>query len=204
MSLRDKLLGKNKRERAFQQGEQDFSLRMQPLEALCSSIVSATDKCSRIVTGRRDGAVASAADVFVFYEFLYFFLHLTMREAFELRFEPAKVEKLRAYLGPPMAAVVVDSFCGHWPEDRKSKLRSDFFDDLNAAEIEYAKCEPVLMSRDAPLTGNTLLAKLARRVAELAGHPHNPETMIVALSAAVDAIGEARLNERVADAGKVL
>jgi hypothetical protein len=139
-----------------------------------------------------------------------------MREACGLRFDLAMLEKLGAYLGPLVAAIAVDRFCAHWPEDRKSKLRSDFRDDLNAADFEYAKCEPVLMSKDTPLTSNTLLAKLVRRVIEAAEAAarlqplertlalQNPETMMVALSAAIEAIGELRLNERVAGVGKVL
>lgn len=217
MNLWNKLRGKNKCEGKFERVESDVRLRMEPLETLVLSIVAAADKCSRTVTGRPPaGAVASAADIFVLNEFMYFFLHLTMREAFELQFEPARLEKLGAYLAPLMAAAAVDSFCSRWPEDRKSKLRSDFCDDLNDADIAYAKCEPVLVSRDEPLTGNTLLAKLVGRVVEAREGAarlqplertlalQNPEMMMVALSAAVDAIGELRLNERVAGAGGAL
>lgn len=177
---------------------------LEPLKTLSLAIVTAADKSSRIITERRDGAVASTADIFVFSEFLCFFLHLTMREAFELRFQEVKMEKLRNYLGPLMSGTVVDSFFKHWPEDRKSKLRSEFFDMLNEVEVEYSMCEPLLMSKEEPLAGNTLLSKLAGRVAAAAGHPDDRETMLAALSAAVDATGEARLNELVARAGVAL
>jgi hypothetical protein len=176
----------------------------EPLETLSLAIVVAADKSSRIITGRRDGAVASTADIFVFSEFLCFFLHLTMREAFELRFQEVKMEKLRNYLGPLMSGTAVDSFFKHWPEDRKSKLRSDFFDMLNEVEVEYSMCEPLLMSKEGPLAGNTLLSKLAGRVAAAAGHPDDRKTMLAALSAAVDAIEEAHLNELEARTGVAL
>ncbi len=177
---------------------------LESLETLSLAIVTAADKSFRIITERRDGAVASTAGILVFSEFLCFFLHLTMREACELRFQEVKMEKLRNYLGPLMSGVVVDSFCKHWPEDRKSKVRSDFFDMLNEVEAEYSMCEPLLMSKQEPLAGNTLLSKLAGRIAAAAGHPDDRETMLAALPAAVDAIGEARLNELVAREGVTL
>ena len=94
------------------------------------------------------------------YELLYFFSHLTLRTAFAEGFTGAQIGKLQTFLGPLIVSTAVDSFCLHWPEDLKKKMRSEVYERLNYAEMEYAECMS-LSDPDDPLNRGTLIGRLA-------------------------------------------
>ena len=55
----------------------------------------------------------------MYYELLFFFIHITRRTAFEQGFNETQMGKLQAYVGPALAHVAVDTFFQHLPIDRK-------------------------------------------------------------------------------------
>lgn len=61
-------------------------------------------------------------------------------------------------------------FIGHWPDDLKTRIRSELYSNLNQAEEEYAQCkqlsEPILPPGRvrARLDDTALLSRLAFRV----------------------------------------
>jgi hypothetical protein len=85
----------------------------------------------------------------------------------------------------------------------KVKIRSEFYDNLNNAELEYSTSKE-LLSNENPLTGDSLLSKLGRNVAQLSGSPMNPTTMTLVIGWAVDAYKEMNLDSLVQEASKVL
>src|ERR1700739_1634177 len=100
---------------------------MRPLAELDLSIVTAADTCAkRVKPYLRPNPDLDAGHpelqvgyIYVFYEFLYFFLHMMNREAYQ-RLGPDKVAKLQERVGPSIRAVAADMFFGHWPEKFKS------------------------------------------------------------------------------------
>jgi hypothetical protein len=78
-------------------------------------------------------------EAFVFYEFIYFFMHLTMRHA-STQLAESQLRTLQRYLGPLISSVAIDSYFAHWPDDLKQKMTSEFYDKLNEAESEYTEC----------------------------------------------------------------
>lgn len=80
-------------------------------------------------------------------------------------------------------------------------MSSDFYANLNHAEIEYSHaCKERLSEK--PLTGNSLLSKLAQNVAELSGHSMNPVTMTLVITSAVDAYKDMNLDSLVSEVCK--
>src|SRR6266496_5920222 len=47
-------------------------------------------------------------EIYIFYEFIYFFMHLTIRQAFAILSTP-QMEKLQGYLGPLISSTAIDS-----------------------------------------------------------------------------------------------
>jgi hypothetical protein len=142
------------------------------------------------------------AQILVFHEFVYFFMHMTMRSAFE-QLREQQIEKLQSYLGPLISSTAVDSFFAHWPEDMREKIRDEFYEKLNDAELEYSTCKELLSEKN-PLTGDSLFTKLARNVAELSGNSMNPAILMLVITSGVDAYKGLKLDALVKNAGEVL
>jgi hypothetical protein len=110
-------------------------------------------------------------EIFMFYEFIYFYMHLTMRHAF-VQLTEAQTKKLQNYLGPLLSSIAIDSYFAHWPEELKHKMTGEFYEKLNEAELEYTECTQF----DSSVQGEkrlteklqALFMKLASNVSELA------------------------------------
>jgi hypothetical protein len=191
---------------------------MRPLEDLELSIVTAADTCAKRVkpylrsnpeldAGRPDLQVGY---IYVFYEFLYFFLHMMNREAYQRMGRPDKV-KLQELVGPSIRSVAVDAFFGHWPEKFKSGMRNSFYEKLNDAEMEYATCK-TLVSNTSPIDDTALCSRLAKNVLMLAGYGADTEELSAESAAfaklvqrsALEVLNNMNLGELVARAGAVV
>ena len=95
------------------------------------------------------GTISEEKRHYIFLEFLFFFLHFTSRQAYG-RLPQAKANSLIQTIGESLLSSVIDVFIGHWPEEYKTRIRSETYDNLNQAEEEYATCkqlqEPTLPS----------------------------------------------------------
>ncbi len=138
---------------------------------------------------------------YVVFEFLYFFMHLTNRCAHGI-LGPDKAA-LQEWVGPPIVHSVIEGFFGHWPDDLKEGIQAEFYEKLNESELEYAECRG-LIPEDRPLTGNSLLATLARNVAELLNDPMNPVTLTEIQCVAAEAFAKMDRDELVKTAGESL
>jgi hypothetical protein len=144
------------------------------------------------------GGPPSEPQMLTLYEFLYFFSHLALRTAVAKGFSDAQIGKLQGFLGPLLASCAVDSFCREWPEKLKARIRSEFYEKLNHAEIEYGECRG-LVSEDEPLNRNTLVGRLANNVADLWERPSDDVAKLAVVSAALEAFTAAKLDELVAE-----
>lgn len=141
--------------------------------------------------------------IYVLFEFIYFFMHMTNRIAFGKLGNEGRI-KLQGELGPLVIEPTIKSLFGHWPNKFKEGIKNEFYEKLNDAEMEYSGCNE-LLSKDHPFTSDkALFPKLARNVAELSGHPNNPEMLIQIITLSVDAWKNMRLEELVVAVGKQL
>ena len=140
--------------------------------------------------------------IYVLFEFIYFFMHMTNRIAFGNLGDERRI-KLQNELAPIIIDPTIESFFGHWPKKLKEGIESDFYMKLNDAEIEYSDCKQ-LLPKDNPFSDKALFSKLAKNVAELSGHSHNQEMLIQIITLSVDAWENMRLEELVDTVGKEL
>lgn len=110
--------------------------------------------------------------IHIYFEFIYFFMHLTNRIVFNIAGNDVR-SRFTAYFGNFMAELSIESIIGHWPQELKDKIRDSFFENLNDAELEYSTSKSLLWNKDNPLDGiigDSLLAKLTRNIAANCGY----------------------------------
>ncbi|MGD0076606.1 MAG: response regulator [Candidatus Binataceae bacterium] len=129
-------------------------------------------------------------------EFVYCFLHLTDRFAFQM-LGPEKRDPLVDRLGPLVAERFVENYVGHWPKDRKDQIKSDFYDTLNVATQEYARCRELVAEPIYSQEG--VCGKLAWRVGDTA-ECFDPLPMVQIAAAAAHFLVELDLPQLVEDA----
>ena len=104
-----------------------------PVRDICLSIVQAAENCKLVLKtdlNFEDKKEKDLAEMLVFYEYLYFFIHLTLRLALG-KFTETQMKKMREYMGPVIVGTAIDSYTKHWPEDLKEGMKNEFYDKLN-------------------------------------------------------------------------
>lgn len=177
-----------------------------PLGKLVEAILRAVDEAQRELAptlGVSLTGTPSQQRVLLFYELLYFFSHLTVRQAVGNGFSEPQIAKLQAVIGPMLASTAVDAFCKHWPAELKKKIQGEFFEKLNDAETEYAQCN-VVWSDEEPFSSMSIFGRMANNVAALWEQEQNPAIMAPVLSACIRAFGAMRLKENLKDVAAVI
>jgi hypothetical protein len=139
----------------------------------------------------------------VFYELLYFFIHLTMRTAVAHGLTETQISKLQDFLGPQLSRTAVDTFCRHWPLELKERIAHEFFEKLNDAEADYSQCR-ALMWGDEPFARESLIGKLSHNVAGVWGSPYNAAVMMAATASAVRAYKNLPLDKLIREVATVI
>jgi hypothetical protein len=135
-------------EKAIREARRQTDAVMEPITHLVVGIVSASWQCTQEVKLhlRINSEFTKAPhtpqeqDRYVFYEFLYFFIHLMNREAHR-RLPISKLEKLQQVIAPLILPSVVGGFFGHWPQKFKDGIERDLYTKLNDTEGEYSSCK---------------------------------------------------------------
>jgi len=140
--------------------------------------------------------------IYVLFEFICFFMHMTNRIAFGKLGNKRRI-KLQGKLAPLIIDSTIESLFGHWPKKLKERIKSDFYEKLNNAEVEYSNCKE-LLTKDKPFSDTSLFSKLSKNVAELSGHPDNPAMIILIITLSVDIWKNMKLEELIDAVGKEL
>lgn len=110
------------------------------------------------------------------YEFLFFFVHLVMRNAFHTLGDK-KRNKLQEVMGPILSDATTEAWMEDWPDDLKRKIKDEFFVNLDRAESEYARYKGLSPAPYESPKG-TLLWELGKNIASLSGYKNNPEVVM--------------------------
>lgn len=78
----------------------------------------------------------------VFFKFVYFFMHMTMRSAFSQLTEQ-QITKLQGNLDDLLA----DAFFADRSEDLKERIIGEFLAESNDAELEYSTCKELISEK---------------------------------------------------------
>jgi hypothetical protein len=177
-----------------------------PIFALATAIASAAMKGGQALKSKINADSEDKINeqfIYVCYEFLYFFLHLTDRMAYQ-KLGAERRSKLMDALEPLIVSPAVDAFFDHWPEEYKVRMRSEFRQKFNDAQRGYGECKG-MVSDTSPVTGNSLLSTFARNVAELCGNsPTNPLVHVIPYGIAVESYKQLDLANHIDAVGKVL
>jgi len=117
---------------------------MKPLGALGRTILLTSEKCR---DGVKPWILASDAkgrhrvEMIAFYEFVFFFTHLTMRFAFTVMTE-TEDKHLWKHLLKYVGAVSVDATFESMPDDFRKRMITEFCENMHRAEVQYVKCAP--------------------------------------------------------------
>ena len=141
-------------------------------------------------------------EIFAFDEFVYFFMHWTMRHAFILMTETEK-KHLGKHLSRMVASVSVDAYFQHWPDKFKKGMIADFCTNLQKAEVEYATCAPgdIFNGSEAEKARNydALFMTLGENVASTFGRQGDSELKLKIATLAVEQFGHLNLPGLVLD-----
>jgi hypothetical protein len=185
---------------------QDVERRTGPLAQLSLAIVKAADACSKALkssVAEQDQPKKQEREIYLFYEFIYFFMHLTMRSAFAHLSEP-QIMKLQKFLAPVIAGAAIDSFFLDCPVDLKRKMRSEFYQNLNNAELEYATSKELIPKSFRPITGNSLIEKLARNVTQIVADNTDIAIMMAVIEVSMSVRRDTKLDQLVSAASSAL
>jgi hypothetical protein len=129
---------------------------------------------------------------------------MSNRAAFSEGFSEEERRAFLQTLFPGLIATVIDLFTDDWPEEIQAKIRSETYRNIASAEAEYSTSKEVLSKDYKPLTGDSLLAKLSRNVAEKMEKEYNPEVLMQVTLAAFDELKTNDFPKLVADVRPVL
>jgi hypothetical protein len=113
-----------------------------PMSDLGMAIIKASVNCRDALKNQIKApteGVRLEREAYVLYEFIYFYMHMTMRCAQPV-LNKSQMEKLQSFLGPSISKTAIDSYFLHWPDDLKGKMINEFYEKLNETELEYTNC----------------------------------------------------------------
>jgi len=144
----------------------------------------------------------SERQIRLFYELLFFFSHVTLRAASAGGLDSPKIKRLQSYLGPLIAGTAVDTFFRDWPEERKAGIKTEFFENLNRSELEYAECRE-LMVKGEPYEDRSLFGRLQHNIGELF-ETVNPVSLGMAKQVPVEAFMRMQLDRLISGVATVI
>jgi hypothetical protein len=163
-------------------------LDTKPLGDLSLAILRATDSCQQAigpVFGFSGEGTPSPEQIQSFHEFLFFFMHVTLRSAVAEAYSEQQLRRLQNYLAPVVAGTAVDTFCKHWPTDIKKKLVAEFYSNLNNSEMEFTECKALISGELDPR--QTVVWRSAISVSSIWSRDGDPNAVLAVLKAEADA-----------------
>ena len=152
-------------ERILRSAEFDTQRVFRPLGAISVAIVQASTNCRdavSILLIPEDVTDRQEKEVFLFFEFIYFFMHATLRTAFG-RITHSKLKVIQCFLLSMIPATAIDSCFADLPDKLRSDLNEEFVEKLDEAELEYGSC-----TGDGEVS--RMFALLAGRLTHILGH----------------------------------
>jgi hypothetical protein len=110
---------------------------------------------------------------------------------------------MQEFMEPVIAGTAVGSYMLHSPKEMKDKMTDEFYEKLNEAKLEYARCKK-LAEKDKPFSDDAIFSKLGKIVAGLMGHENDPVSIDTVIRAALDEYAKMSLDKLVEEASKTL
>jgi len=172
---------------------------------LVANLVAAESCCNqvKVLLNKMNDDEKSIAKIDVYYEYMFFFIHMTERMAFNY-FTKKQMKILNEYLIMQLVPMAIDRFFSRSPAEVKESLTNEFMDKRNAAEISYTDSREIFSQKFDPLNSDAVFSKLGRSVATIMGEPYNPATIMLVIKYGADALMNMDLESLIKQARKVL
>ena len=174
-----------------------------PLQDIGMTIVKAAWTCSEGLKPEikiADDKERRIMEFRIFCQYLYFYMHLTMRTAYSQEMDSKQIETLAEFLGPLIVSTAIDSFSPHMAEDSKGKIEEHFYYELHEADTEYSASKELF---GGTLLDDSLLSKLVRKIEGLSGN-HNPLTHLKIIRSSWDAYEEMKPSYLIGEAKRIM
>jgi hypothetical protein len=173
-----------------------------PCKKILEEIVKASYDCANLLKENlaiEDDQEKQLSHSKTFYEFLYFYTHITLRWSSSIM-EEGQFRKMHAFIGPVIVDTATDTFFAHWPADKKAEIKAGIYEDLNETNIKYSSATEL----GGQLQEGSIIDIFVKRVADVNGRPMDKAIMSRVYCMAITTLDEMKLNDLVADAAKVL
>lgn len=144
---------------------QSYATALTSLSTLLFTVAyKCTEACKQSIDDKFGKDTNEAKFIFlrVFYEYIYFLLHVADRMVLS-GYGPAIRARFQEELYPLVQKGSTEAFCAHWPDEIKARINADFVDNINSANNDYASCKSVY-NQEAPLAVSSLIGKLGQRI----------------------------------------
>lgn len=201
MKIFTKLFG-SAREKKVLETRDKFRRKSSALRKIGKAVTIAADDCYRktqpLISFTEEKS-KQYASIRIYYEYLYFFRHLALKNAFN-RLSVMQMKVLHEYMAGAAIPRAVDIFLKQWPEELQAGMRNEFFKKLNDVEADYGNSRELFAKKD-PCTSDALTSKIGRNIAEIAGTPNHLTTIRTVIIVITDAFKTMKL-ERLVDKAK--
>lgn len=109
--------------------------------------------------------------VYLLFEFQYLLLHLVSRYS-AIEVGPEKRSALLEDIGPLVIEPTTKSVFGHWPDDLRNKIKSEYYENLAKSEYEYGCCKRV-WENDVENMNDIVIYRFGKNVAQVMGNEYN-------------------------------
>jgi len=156
------------------EAKEKFRKKTSALRNIGEAIAIATENCYRKtlpLLDFREERDRQLVNVYIYYEYLYFFRHLALREAFN-HLSISQMNILHEYIAGVFIPRTVDKFLKQCPEEMRPGLRIEFFKRLNDMEASYGNSRE-LFAKKNPCASDALTSKVSKNVMRIIGDPDN-------------------------------
>lgn len=195
----------------------DVERKHRPISNLVQAILLGSFSCGETLKPFLSASTQAEKDALytaVCYEFIYFFAHLVNRYALSILGNADRI-KLQNEIAPLVAVPAISGFFDHWPENKKEKMINDFYDNLNAAELDYSSCRDLLPSSVEVLfkevledlessSANSLFSKLISRIFSLSAKSLSPEAITLLFDVSTKSFIDMKLEQHLEEIKKIL
>jgi hypothetical protein len=127
--------------RLYEDAKRETEREYAPLADLSMIIATSAERCTAQIKrylSIPDEEKIHGGEIYIFFENVYFFVHIAMSEA-GLLLPERQAKKVFEYVFEIIPPASVDKFCAHWPEEIKRKMTNEFIQKLNQSGAEFAQ-----------------------------------------------------------------
>ena len=200
MRIFTKLFGSS-REKKILEARDKFRRKSSALRQIGKAVTVAADDCYRKTLPSirfAEGKDKQSASIRIYYEYLYFFRHLVLKNAFNC-LSLMQVKVLHEYMAGLVIPDAVDVFLKQWPDELRAGMRAEFFKNLNDVEADYGNSKELFAKND-PCASDALTSKIGRNITEFAGFPNHSTTIRTVITVITDVYKAMKLEQLVDEA----